>query len=115
MPHNHSPDGEGAEEIHAYANSILRNGKPLAKITDQGQSDDEVWATCRSEVPIVSAELNFTRDKGKWQIRNWETTPAVIDKATGRATASIPKEAKVFYLNIIDERQCIVSTEHIER
>lgn len=72
MPHGHGAAGENPEEIHVFANSILNHGKPLPAILDQIQSDDEVRATFRSEVPITSAELCFTRDTGRWQDRKWK-------------------------------------------
>jgi hypothetical protein len=115
MPHGHGAAGENPEEIHVFANQILRQGPPLATITDQGHSSEEAWATFQAQVPITTAELAFTRDAGKWQDRNWEQIPAQIDLAAGRLTAPIPADAKVFYLNLFDDRQCAVSTEHAER
>ena len=115
MPHGHGAAGENPEEIHAFANSILRQDKPLATITEQGLSAEEAWATFKSEVPITKGELAFTRDTGKWQDRKWEQIPAEVDLKTNRVTAKIPTDAKVFYLNLFDERQCAVSTQHVER
>lgn len=115
MPHGHGPAGENPEEIHIFANSLLKGGDPLAKITDQGHSAEEVWATFKSATPIEKAELCFTRGSGRWQERKWETLPADIDSTTNRVTAKLPADAKVFYLNLFDNRQCAVSTEHIER
>ncbi len=115
MPHGHGPAGENPEEIHVFANSILTQGKPLAQIASQDQNDNEVWATFQSDVPIVSAELNYTADTGKWPDRKWEQLPAKIDPQTNRVTAQIPSDAKVYYLNLFDERQCVVSTQHVER
>ena len=115
MPHGHGAAGENPEEIHIFANQILRQGQPLTTITDQGNSSEEAWATFQSQVPITTAELAFTRDTGKWQDRNWEQIPAQVDLAAGRVTAPIPADAKVFYLNLFDDRQCAVSTEHVER
>ena len=115
MPHGHGPAGENPEEIHIFANSILRQGKPLAKITGEGQNENELWATFKSEVPITTAELNFTLDSGRWQDRKWEQAPATIDAEKGRVSAQIPADAKVFYLNLFDDRNCAVSTQHIVR
>lgn len=115
MPHGHGPAGENPEEIRVFADSILRQGKPLAKMIDQGQTDKTVWATFKSEVPITKAELNFTLDTGRWQDRKWEQSPATIDAEAGRVHAQIPDGAKVFYLNIFDDRNCVVSSQHIER
>ena len=114
MPHGHGPAGENPEEIHVFANSILHQGKPLGTITDQGHSADEAWAMFKAEVPITKAELSFTRDSGRWQDRKWDQLPAEIDSGNNRVTAKIPADAKVFYLNLFDDRQCAVSTQHVE-
>jgi hypothetical protein len=115
MPHGHGAAGENPEEIHVFANSLLRQGKPLARITDQGQTDVEAWATFEAGSPIEKGELAFTRDSGIWKDRKWEQSPAKIEIETGRITAAIPADAKVFYLNLFDDRQCVVSTRHVER
>ena len=115
MPHGHGPAGENPEEIHLFANSILKQDKPLAAIKEQGQTNDEAWAKFQTEVPIVNAELAWTRDTGKWQDRKWEQLPATVDAAAGRVSAKIPAEARVFYLNLFDDRNCAVSTPHVER
>jgi len=112
MPHGHGGPGENPEEIHAFANSILRGGKPLAMITGQGREGNEVWATFETDVPIVKAELNHTRDTGKWPDRKWMATEAQVE--AGRITATLPEGATVHYLNLIDERDLVVSTEHVE-
>ena len=115
MPHGHGAAGENPEEIHVFANSILRNGAPLPRITEQGIADDTTWAVFSTTVPVVKAELCFTRATGRWQDREWESQPAMIDAATSRVTATIPTDATVFYLNLFDDRGCVVSGEHIER
>ena len=115
MPHGHGPPGENPEEIHIYANQILRQEKPLLKFTDQGLTGAEAWGTFKTDVPITKGELAFTKDVGKWQDRKWESLPAQVDQAAGRITAKVPDDAKVFYLNLYDDRNCVVSTQHIER
>ena len=115
MPHGHGPVGENPEEIHRFANQVLRGEKPLPQITEQGHSADEAWATYTSAVSITKAELCFTRATGKWPDREWNQLPAEIDAQTRRITAQIPADAKVFYLNLFDDRNCAVSTEHVER
>ena len=114
MPHGHNGPGENPPEILAFANSIVANGNPLATIEKQGRDGEKVWARFRSELPIASAELLFTEEEGAWTNRRWQTTPAVIDQAAKTATATLPPKAKVYYLNLIDDRKLIVSTEHVE-
>jgi len=115
MPHGHGPAGEDPEEIHVFANSILKHGKPLARIVESGVKDQQAWASFESEVPIPKAELCWTRSTGRWQDREWETLPATVDAASHRVTADVPGDATVFYLNLFDDRDCAVSTPHVER
>lgn len=115
MPHGHGPAGENPEEIFVYADSFLKHGKPLATIEETGVRDSEVWATFTSEVPILNAELCFTRSLGRWQDREWESVPAQVDETASRVAANVPADATVFYLNLFDNRQCAVSTAHTER
>lgn len=113
MPHGHGPAGENPEEIHAFANQILKGGKPLAKITGQGTGDGAAWATFDAAVPLTHAELCYTRDSGRWQDRPWEAIPATIDAEKSRVSAAIPDGTTVYYLNLFDERMCAVSSEHV--
>jgi len=113
MPHAHGGPGEKPEEIHAFADSLFRGGTPLARISGQGLEKDEVWATFASTRPVVRAELLFTKDSGKWQKRAWETAAAKIQGS--RAWAAVPEGARAFYLNLVDERGLVVSSEHVER
>jgi len=115
MPHGHGAAGENPEEIHVFANQFLRQGKALATITDQGLDANTAWATFRSEVAISKGELAFTRDDGKWQDRKWESLPAEIDATASRISAPIPADAKVYYLNLFDDRDCVVSSQHVIR
>jgi dienelactone hydrolase len=115
MPHGHGPAGENPEEIHRFANQVLKGEPPLPVIAKQGVEDEVAWAEYSSEVPVVKAELNFTRDAGRWQDRKWEQIPARLDAEQKRIDAPIPADASVFYLNLFDDRDCAVSTEHVER
>jgi cephalosporin-C deacetylase-like acetyl esterase len=114
MPHGYGP-GSDNQEIRVFADSILRQGKPLPRIVDQGISDNEVWATFESEEPVAKAELTYTLDSGKWSKRKWEVAPAEINAAAHRVRAQIPRAAKVLYINLFDDRNCAVSTAHVER
>ncbi len=114
MPHGHGPAGEGPEEIRAFADSLLKNGPPLARITAQGREGDTAWAEFESRQPMAGAELNFTKDTGVWKQRKWETIPADLDAAKHRVSATVPAGTTVFYLNLLDAQKLVVSTEHIE-
>jgi len=112
MPHGHGPAGEAPKEIQVFADSLLRGGDPLPKITGQGRDGNPIWATFESKLPIAKAELNFTRDRGHWQDRKWDTIPAQLS-GPGKVVAALPDRVSVYYLNLFD-RDCTVSTEHVE-
>jgi hypothetical protein len=40
------------------------------------------------------------------------SVPATLEK--DRVTAVLPEDAKVFYINLFDDRNLVVSTEHVE-
>ena len=112
MPHGHE-SGWAPKEIAIFAESIVGAGVPLAKITGQGREGREVWATYLSKQPIAKAELHFTKDTGPWQKRLWESVPAAIG-SDARVSATLPEGTKVYFLNLTDDRDCVVSTEHEE-
>jgi cephalosporin-C deacetylase-like acetyl esterase len=112
MAHAHGGPGEKPEEIHAYANALFKGGAPLARITDMKVEKGICSVAFTSKAPVVKAELNFTRDTGKWQARKWQSVPAALEKE--RVTAPLPDDAKVFYINLFDDRDLAVSTEHVE-
>lgn len=115
MPHGHGPAGENPEEIHIFANQILQQGKPLPKIRSAQLDGDTLQAIYESDVPLEKAELAYTVDSGKWQDRQWLSAEATIDPEKKTVSVQVPSEATVFYINLFDHRQCVVSSEHIER
>lgn len=112
MPHGHGGAGENPEEIRVFADSLLKGGAALPAITGSGREGTNVWATYAAKVAVVKAELNYTRDTGRWQDRKWESIPA--NQSDGRVAASLPEGTRVYYFNLVDQRDCVVSTEHDE-
>lgn len=114
MKHSH-PDGAAPAEIFAYAKARLAGGEPLLTVERQGGDTDKVWAIYKGKGIPTRAELCFTRDTGRWQERMWHTAPAAIDSKQRRISARVPAEACAWYLNLVDDRGLIVSTEHAVR
>jgi dienelactone hydrolase len=110
MEHGHGGPGETPEEIHAFADSLCKDGIPLPSIRKQGRSGARVWADFSSKTSIAKGELNFTKDKGEWSTRKWETIPAVVSGSC--VSAVLPLGTTVYYLNIEDARNLLVSAEH---
>jgi len=113
MPHGHGAAGEKPEEIRVFADQHLTGGRALPRITGQGRDGNTAWARFESPVEITGGELLFTKDTGKWQQRTWEAIPAALDAQQHRLHAEIPAGTKVYYLNVIDERKCVASSEHV--
>lgn len=113
MPHGHGVAGENPEEINVFMNSILKGGTPFPSFEEVHLDGTNASVGYRTKVRIQKAELCYTNDSGKWQDRHWATTPAKIEN--DRISAEIPFDAKAWYFNLFDERDCVVSTEHTER
>jgi dienelactone hydrolase len=113
MVHAHGGPGEKPEEIRAFADHLLQGGRPLAQLSNP--SFDGARLSVHSSIPIVEAELTFTRQSGPWSERLWETLPAEIDVDRHQASAAVPEEALLFYLNLTDEQGLVVSSEHLDR
>ena len=112
MPHGHGDAGEAPEETFTFADTFLKGGDPMAEITGQGREGSEVWCEFTCAVPVVRAELNTTRDTGSWPGRAWLASEANL--TDGRVTAALPEGTTVYYINLFDERDLCVSTEHVE-
>lgn len=113
MPHGHGPAGEAPREIWEFADSILMKRAALTRITRQGRDGSQVWAVFSTRRRIVRAELTFTRDgDGPWPDRPWESAPASVQGS--RVSATLPSGTRVYYLNLFDDRECVVSSEHEE-
>lgn len=114
MAHGHGGPGENPKEIQAMAESLFRNGAPLARADKSGRKGLHVWTRFAPAAPITRAELNYTKDTGQWQNRKWETIPATLETKRGKASARLPKGTTVYYFNLLDNRDLVVSSEHEE-
>jgi len=112
MPHGHGGAGENPLEIRVFVDSILKGGAELPAVIKSGREGASAWVVYGSKTPIAKVELNYTRDTGRWQDRQWQASPASRDGT--RFTANLPEGTRVYYFNLFDERDCVVSTEHVE-
>ena len=110
MPHGH-PQGWAPKEIGLFVDSVLRDGKSLARIKKLCRAGKQVRVTFESRVPVKEAALHYTTDGGVWQKRNWHTLPAKL--VDGEVRVTLPAdEGLVYFLTLTDERGAVVSTEH---
>jgi hypothetical protein len=109
MPHNHDAS-EKPEEIHAFTDSIVNSGTPLATVGSVTQKGQDASVSYRSPVPIVRAELDYTVDSGRWPKREWKTIPAEVVAGKNAVKATVPQGSTAFYFNLIDQRGLMVSS-----
>ncbi|HEX8913019.1 MAG TPA: acetylxylan esterase [Humisphaera sp.] len=114
MKHGHGPVSEQVPEIFTFVDAILKGGAPLATVGEVTLRRNTLTAVWVAKVPVKKAEIAYTTDVGPWQKREWKTAPATVDAKGDRAIGNVPMDAKVCYMNLIDERGLTVSTEHIE-
>ncbi len=111
MSHGHPPAGD-PKEVTVFADSLLRGQPPLARITGRAINNGVASIRWDAVVPVKQVEVLYTTDHSKdWLSREWKTMPAEMDSKTS-ARAKIPAGATVLFFNTIDERGCVVSSEH---
>ncbi len=114
MIHGHDGHGENPKELHAFADSIVNDTQPLAKITGTGIQEHKLWATFDSARPIMKAEFCFTRATGYEPDQKYNKLEAVIDAQNNRIELKIPTATTRCFFNLFDDRDCVVSTEHVD-
>ncbi len=110
MPHSHQ-DGWAPSEIGVFADSILAHGAPLPRIVRTIVEDGRIRADYESPRPIMRAELCYTRARGCWTDRKYNIVPLDMDIQTGAVVAEVPPRTTACFLNIYDDRDCVVSSD----
>lgn len=110
MRHGHAP-GWQPIEIGLFVDSVLRGGVGLAHLEPMKTRGNRVEAAFQAKSPIVSGQLQYTSDRGRWAERRWESVPADIKDGVVRAELPAARPL-VYFLSIIDERGALVSTPH---
>jgi dienelactone hydrolase len=123
MPHGHGAGWEHkyVPEIYALAEHLLKGtGSPLPKITQQPvQMGNGVTTTYEGETPIKTATLWWRgtpleySDEGRRHldlVEQWQEAPATVHNESGLVAATLPEGCVSYYINLTDERGCIVST-----
>jgi len=114
MPHSH-PDGWAPKEIGAFVDSVLKDARPFARLTELHSDGKTASAKYESEVPLAKAALHYSTDRGRWQDRKWTTEPAEIDSSKHTISVRLPKARPLAaFITAVDDRGLTVSTPHVE-
>ena len=112
LKHSHQA-GWAPPEIALHVDSVLRDGKPLARLGETMVSARTISASVKSSAPLKKAELSYAKAEGVWQKRVWQKTDARIEG--GRVVASLPDTRPlVCFLTVTDERGATTSSSHVE-
>jgi dienelactone hydrolase len=112
MPHSHPPGWQpkSVPEIYAFADHILKRGEPLPKITRQ-PTGTNIVVKYSSPRPITNASIWFVDGPIVYQSPEsmksaftWHRLDGAVDRKTRTVTATLPAEAKSYYVNITDDR-----------
>ena len=115
MKHSHS-DGWAPREIHHFTDAILKDAAPFPEHVETQMNSSRITSTFNSSLPLMRAEVCYTRAVGMWQDRKWNTIP-VLPEQTGdsyEVTAELRVGTTVAFVNVWDDRDIFVSSPHVE-
>ena len=109
MRHGHAA-GWAPEEIGIFIDSILKDGKPLAKLGElKNLPDGTVSLSIESRVSVKEARLFYTVDEGLRSKREWKSIPAKLNEG-GAVAKGLPPEANTWLMTVTDQRGAMVTS-----
>ena len=126
MKHGHPPGWKPNEvpEIYVFADYILKGkGFPLGQIIKQ-PTGKKIKMKYTSELPLTEAtvyylneELTYrrkTKDAKHPQPSKWQKISARVNTKKQTVRAKLPKDAKTYYVNLLDSRGLIISSKLVQ-
>ncbi len=101
MGHGHGP-AWNRPESYAFAESIVKDGKPWCRQTEAGANGTAASAVFESSKPLDRAVLVSTTGSGATGSREWNETPSNLAHEGGlwRATAELPAGTTAWFINV---------------
>lgn len=101
MKHSH-PAGWTPPDGYAFAESVVREGRPWCAQTGGGSKDGAVEVRFASTKPLERAILISTVETGFTGGRTWTETPAVLEKGDRdwRVSAPLPAGTTAWFVNV---------------
>ncbi|MBQ7257879.1 MAG: acetylxylan esterase [Abditibacteriota bacterium] len=103
LPHDHGVFGESQEESRCLAEYYLKGGEKLVDIKSKIENNTVSFTT---DKPIKSATLFWTKS----EVPNYESQWFKEEIDISKMSVSVPSEAKVFFVNVFDERDLVTSS-----
>ena len=111
MGHGHE-HGWAPQEIGWFADQHLKGGTPLPTLDPTLVEHGIVKAGFSSPTPIIKTSLSYTTDRGTWQDREWQETPATIGREL--VQASLPEGCTACFLSMEDDRGARVTSSMVQ-
>ena len=102
LGHGHQPPWN-APDSYAFAESVVRSGKPWCRQTAVGLEDVRAHASFASTKPLDRAQLVSTTDTGFTGKRNWVGSPAELrkrDDGIWHVTAPLVAGSTAWFINV---------------
>lgn len=101
MKHSH-PAGWNPPDSYAFAQSVMRSGRPWMQVASQGLAGGEARVEFVSQDSLDSAVLISSADTGLTGARKWAMTAATLQRRADRwvATAPLPANARAWFINV---------------
>jgi cephalosporin-C deacetylase-like acetyl esterase len=109
LKHGHIFDRPRAIEV--FIDSHIKQGTPLANITELDMDNDMVKATVDAPTKLITATMHYTLDSLNIdnKTRTWHSIPATVKDNTIFAKPP-PEDTMIWFLTVTDERQTQVSS-----
>lgn len=101
MRHSHRA-GWNPPDSYAFADSIVKTGRPWSKQTAASLDGDVFTARFKTSMPLDQAYLISTTDSGVTGDRNWQQSPAKLEKSGDEwtVTATLPDGTTAWFVNV---------------
>jgi dienelactone hydrolase len=101
LGHGHGPPWNRPES-YAFAEAIVKTGRPWCRQTESVAKDGRVRVTFASTKPLDKAMLVSTTDTGFSGKRNWVESPAKLARIGGgwQVVAQLPAKATASFVNV---------------
>ncbi|UKS28672.1 acetylxylan esterase [Paenibacillus sp. HWE-109] len=109
LRHSHAA-GWKPLEIYAFADHLTKGSEALAQIVAQEVSGNQLSIQFTSEIPIVKAELRYALNTSNWFEVEWLVKEAHLDRDAREIRADLEAVTSAYFVQITDQRGCIVST-----
>lgn len=116
LGHGHRPPWN-APDSYAFAESVLRTGKPWCEPTNSERKEGSLQIDFVSSKRLAKSVLVWTADTGLSGERRWNRSPARLTKQADHwaVRAELPEGATAWFVNVLTDDGLTVSSDYQEQ